>query len=123
MDVYERLCELEIHAIRKAKKDKKQRSQLEDLDLADITKRYIDKQIRMQEFRMGETILRNLADSPKTIAELRDIVGVHRQSASRKIQEMEYYGVIECIRARNHVLCYLKPGVQRFLFANYWKKS
>lgn len=120
INAWERLCDLEISSIRKAKKDKEQRNQFEDIELSVITKEYIDKQIRMQEFRMGETILRNLIDSPKTVAELREIVGVHRQSASRKVQEMEYFGVIECERKRNHVLCYLKPGVKRFLFSNCW---
>ncbi len=120
--MFERLCKLELRALRKSKWENDQRENLSDIELAENTKKYLDKQIRMQQFRMGETILRNLADSPKTIAELRKIVKKHRQSVFRKIQDMEYYGIVECTRVRHHTLCRLKPGIQSYLMCNHWSK-
>lgn len=122
---YENLCQVADYAIYRIEYYRELNKNDADAKIPIETANYIDKQVGMKKYRMGETILRNLAESPKTICELKKVTGNnHRQAMSRKIQEMEEAGVIFSSRWMGHFIkCWLRQGVKAYLFGVHWRKS
>jgi hypothetical protein len=122
---YEEICKIADFAMYRSDYHRNLRNRDDSVELERRTENYIDKQIRMKKYIMGESILRFLAESPKTIHELQNILrNNHRQAVSRKIQEMENYKIVTCERWLGHfVKCRLRPGVKTYLFQVHWRKN
>ena len=122
---YENLCKIADFATYREEYYRKLRKNESTYRIPITTANYIDKQVGMKKYRMGETILANLAKGPRTIHELQyTIKNRHRQAVSRKIQEMEDREAISCERWMGHyVLCRLRAGVKTYLREVHWRKT
>ncbi len=120
---YEDLCQVADYAVYRVEYYRQISKNDSDIRISVETANYIDKQVGMKKYRMGETILRNLAESPKTIRELQRIIkNNHRQSMSRKIQEMQENGTIYSSRWMDqNIKCWLRQGVRTYLMEVHWR--
>ncbi len=121
--IYEDLCQVADYAAYRVEYYRQLNKNDADFRIPVETANYIDKQVGMKKYRMGETILRNLAESPKTICELQRIIkNNHRQAMSRKIQEMEENGTIFSSRwMGKFIKCWLRQGVRTYLLEVHWR--
>jgi transcriptional regulator with XRE-family HTH domain len=122
---YENLCQVADYAVYRVEYYRQLNKNDADMRIPIETANYIDKQVGMKKYRMGETILRNLAESPRTIRELQRIIkNNHRQSMSRKIQEMKENGVIFSSRWMDqNIKCWLRQGVRTYLIEVHWRPT
>lgn len=116
-DKFQELCKIEANAIKADREYEKSKNF--DVAIPLWTKDYIDKSVGMSKYCIGEIFIRNLIDNPMKMVDLQRIAGIHRQSASRKVKQMEHVGVIECDRSGGQVVCRLRPGVRRYILENY----
>ncbi len=116
-DKFRELCDIELQAVKVQKEYEKNRDC--ETVIPASAQDYIEKQIGMHKYLIGEIFIRNLIDKPMKMTDLQRIAGIHRQSASRKVKQMEHAKVIECDRSTGHVVCRLRPGVQWFILTNY----